>query len=219
MEGLSLQDAVLISVLIIDILSIILALLMSLKYNKNRSKTYLFWSAGLWAFTISVFLEILFALGIYNEFLISTYVFLVALLVELLALGSIQFFPKFVRIYYIFCLLSTLALIISLFFVNIGNIIQNYVVYGALPLVTTIISSIITFPAAAIIIISAILTIKRTGKYKDSSVKFKKRVQMISIIIGVLFVSLAGTLYIASYPELLYWSEFGGIVLLWIGFI
>ena len=50
------------------------------------------------------------------------------------------------------------------------------------------------------------------------SFKKNKDYRNIVIVAGVLEVSVAGTLYIVSFPSLLYAAEFLGIVLLWIGF-
>ncbi len=217
---MDLQSIVIISTTAIFVLSGLLSILLTLRYSKLKSKNYLFWSIGMWLFTFGVILESIFALKIYNEFLIDLYLAVVALLVEFLALGSVQFLGKKVKsIYYVYSVFTSLALIISFMFVKIGNIISNYVVFGLLPLITTVISSIITFPAALIIIISAYLTIRRSKQYKDQKIRRHKVEQMVSIIIGVIVVSIAGTLYIAAYPEVLYWAEFFGILLLWLGFI
>ncbi len=43
--------------------------------------------------------------------------------------------------------------------------------------------------------------------------------KMLSIIAGVIIVSIAGSLYIVHFPAFLYYSEFIGISLLWFGFI
>ncbi|MEM3841580.1 MAG: hypothetical protein QXN59_02730, partial [Candidatus Micrarchaeaceae archaeon] len=89
-----------------------------------------------------------------------------------------------------------------------GSIIISHVVYGALPLSVVLYSSAATFPAAIILIAIA----------AKSYIK-KRSAKMISIIAGVLVVSTAGTLYIAAFPAFLYYSEFIGILLLWLGFI
>ncbi|MEM3426614.1 MAG: hypothetical protein QXI42_12560 [Thermoproteota archaeon] len=64
-----------------------------------------------------------------------------------------------------------------------------------------------TFPAAAVIIIFAALSYRQRHSLK-----------MLSIIAGIIIVSIAGTLYIASFPEFLYYSEFICILFLWLGF-
>ena len=84
---------------------------------------------------------------------------------------------------------------------------QNYVVAGAPPISVIVTSSIATFPAAIVIIWVA-----------AASYIQKRNVKMLSIIAGVIVVSIAGTLYIASFPAFLYYSEFFGILLLWLGF-
>ncbi|MEM0111658.1 MAG: hypothetical protein QXK90_02700 [Candidatus Parvarchaeota archaeon] len=217
---LDLHGLVLLSTIVISILSAVLAALLTLKYRKFKSYNYLFWSIGLWLFTFGVVLEVLFASDIYSGLLIDIYLFIVALLVEALALGSVQFLGKKVKkVYYVYAAVTSVAMAVSFFFVDVGNIITNYVVFGPLPLLTTIISSVITFPAAAVIIISAYLTIRRARAYRSDKARRHKDLQMSSIIAGVIVVSVAGTLYIAAYPELLYWSEFFGILLLWLGFV
>lgn len=89
-----------------------------------------------------------------------------------------------------------------------GNILSSRVVYGSLPLPVVIASSIITFPAAVILVVIAIISYRRSRNAK-----------MVGIILGTLVVSIAGSLYIAAFPPPLYYSEFSGIILLWLGFV
>lgn len=191
------------------ILTLILTLFLTRSYIRSKRSSSLFWSLGMWAFTIGVFIEIIFALGIYSGLLMSLYLLIVAILVELLALGSIQLIksPKIKLAYYVFCILSTIFMTYSLAVSSIQNLIVNYIVYGPLPILVIYASSIITFPAAAILVIVALLSYKKSKDYRN-----------ISIILGVVIVSAAGTLYIVSFPSLLYIAEFLGILLLWIGF-
>ena len=198
-----------ISTIIIFLLSAVLAIYLTRNYIVKRSRSLLFWSTGLWLFAVGVVLEILFAFGIYSEFLIATYLFIVALLVNTLALGSVELL-KSVKIkwtYYIFSIATLAALVYSLVVGNIGNIISTYVVWGSLPILGVITSSIITFVAAIVLVVIAAMTYLRT-----------KSKRMLSIIAGVIVVSIAGTLYIVQFPAFLYYSEFVGILLLWFGF-
>ena len=75
------------------------------------------------------------------------------------------------------------------------------------PLLVTVFSTLITIPASIVLLAVAILGYLKT-----------KNKKMLSIIAGVVFVVIAGTLYIVSFPALLYISEFVGILLLWYGF-
>ncbi len=198
------------STILILVLTITLAAIMAARYLKKRSRSLLLWDIGIWAFAIGVLLEVLFAIGIYSELLIAIYLFIVVIVVEGLALGSMQLIKseKLRRSYYIYCAASTALLIYSLYASSIGNILVNHIVFGILPLFIVLSSSIVTFPAAAILIAIAAISYVRRHSNK-----------MLSIIAGVIVVSAAGTLYIAAIPAFLYYSEFIGILLLWLGFI
>lgn len=192
------------------LLTILLTFIITKRYFAKKTRSLAFWSAGLWMFAIGMLLEIIFAIGIYSESLIAAYLFVVATLVELLALGSMQLVKNkaMKNIYYLFVMLSTLFLLYFLATENIGNILTDHIVYGNLPLYVAIASSMITFPAAAILIIVA-----AKGYFARRSNK------LLSIITGVIIISAAGTLYIAQYPAFLYVAEFVGILALWYGFV
>jgi hypothetical protein len=164
----------------------------------------------MWLFAFASFLEILFSLGIYNAGLIDAYLFSVAILVQLLSLGSLALMSR-IRLFnaYVgYSAAADAALLVSLFLFPVGNVLTSGVVYGQLPLAVTIMSSVITFPAAVILIVVAAISYRSRGDRK-----------MLSIIAGTIVVSIAGTLYIAAYPAFLYYAEFIGIILLWLGFI
>jgi hypothetical protein len=205
----ALQAIVIITTLITLVLGLLLSISLTQAYLKSRRSSMMFWASALWLFDVSVLMETLFAYGIYSELLIKLYLFIVALLVILLSLGSVQLVDsaKIKKTYYAFSIASTVFLAYSLAQSYIGNIISHYVVFGILPMSVIIASSIMTFPAAIVIIATA---------YKSYIKKRDKR--LLSIILGVIIISVAGTLYIAAIPEFLYLAEFIGIALLWFGF-
>lgn len=190
-------------------LAVILSVFLTQNYLQRRSKSYLFWSIGLWLFALSVFEEFLFSSGYYGESLIRSYLGIAAILVEFLALGSIQLVKssRLKTAYYIFSVASTVALGYFLGTETIGNILDNYVVYGTIPLSIVTVSSIITFPAVIVLIATAAFGYRRT-----------KNPKMLSIIAGVVITAIAGSLYIVQFPAFLYYSEFIGILFLWFGF-
>ena len=208
--NLGVQEVVEFSTVSIFVLAAILAAFLTQNYLQRHSRSYLFWSIGLWLFALSVLEELLFSAGYFGESLIKSYLGLAALLVEFLALGSIQL-VKSSRVrtaYYAFCIVSTVALGFFLGSETIGeSIIVNYVVSGVPPLSIVTISSVITFPAAIVLVLMAALSYRKT-----------KSPKMLSIIAGVVIVAIAGSLYIAQFPAFLYYSEFIGILLLWLGF-
>ncbi len=209
------QLEVLVSVIVIFVLTAALAAVMTKRYLGKRSRALAFWSAGLWVFTISVFLEILFALDIYPNYLIDAYLFLVVVLVECLALGSIQLIrsDSIRNGYYAFAAFATLLALYTIMASAPPSawpspFVETYVAAGSPTLLIIISSTIATTVAAAVIVIIA-----------AKSYLKKRSTKLLSIIAGVVVVSIAGTLYIASVPEFLYYSEFVGILLLWWGFI
>ena len=207
MEGL--QLIVTASTIIIFILSAVLAASLSAEFMRGRKRSHLFWSAGMWLFAVTVLFEVIFAYGFYSALLIDAHLLLVAVLVELLALGSMELTGNSAAkwAYGAFCIAATAFLAYALATSAVGNVIASYVVFGALPLLVVEASSIATFPAAAILIIVAGVGYAR-----------RRNPKMLSIIAGTVVVSIAGTLYIAAVPEFLYIAEFAGIVLLWLGF-
>ncbi len=198
------------STIVILLLTLGLAVKMSNKYFRTRQQPLLLWSTGIWIFAISVAIEVLFAFSVYSQVLAKLYLLLVALIVEFLAFGSVSMLKskKISLAYYSYSLLTTIILAYALIIGSLGNILVNYIVYGILPLSVVIASSIITFPAAIIIIVLALKTYFK-----------QKKPKMISIVLGVIVVSIAGTLYVVQVPAFLYYSEFIGILLLWYGFI
>lgn len=199
-----------ISTIIILILSVGLSLIMSINLIRKRTGNLFYWSAGLWVFSISVAIEVVFAFGIFSDLLMGLYLFLVAILVEFLAIGSVTLLGKkrLSDAYIIFNIAADIFLIVSLGTTNVGDIITQGVVFGTLPILVTIASSIATFPAAILLVLISAISYRKTRNNK-----------LLSIIAGVIVVSIAGTLYIVAFPAFLYYAELAGIALLWLGFV
>lgn len=197
------------TLLIVLFLSVLLSLYMTANHIRNSSRSALFWSIGLWLFVVGIIEEIVFASGFYSPVLIKSYLFIVAVLVAFLAMGSLQLLPsRFMKnAYYTYSAATSGFLVYALIVSSIGNIITTNVVFGPLPIIVTIASVFVTFPAAIILVVTAAITYRKTSSAK-----------MLSIIAGVIIVSVAGTLYIVSFPAFLYISEFIGVLLLWLGF-
>ena len=191
-------------------LTVVLAALITRRYASSRQVQYAFWGTGLWLFAFGVLLEVLFALGVYSDAMAVLYFLSVALLVEFLAMGSVSMTKnrKAKYAYASYSALAGIAVLYSLISSHLGDVVISHVVFGVLPLSVVVASSAATFPAAAILIALAALSFVKRRSSK-----------MLSIIAGVVVVSVAGTLYIAEFPAFLYYSEFIGILLLWLGFI
>jgi hypothetical protein len=203
-------DLVLGSTLFIFFASSVLAALLTKNYTGGKNRSFLYWSVGMWLFAFAVLLEVVFSFSIYVPILMGAYLFSVAVLVQMLSIGSLNLLKKkgFMVSYAIYSVIADIFLLFSLTYTPVGNILIGGVVFGALPLLVTVASSLVTFPAAAILIVTAIL-----------SYRARKSNKMLDIIAGTVVVSIAGTLYIAAFPAFLYYAEFIGILLLWLGFV
>jgi Tfp pilus assembly protein PilV len=204
------EIGVLASTIAVFAMSCGLAALITMRYAKGKRQSHAFWGAGMWTFAFSVFLEIVFALGIYSRLLISIYLFSVVLLVVLLALGSIQLVKsRYAKTaFHFFAALSLAYALYSIMTSSPGSLVSDYVVYGLPPMPIVISSSIATSVSAVVIAAVALAGYART-----------RNARLLSIVAGVVVVSVAGTMYIASFPAFLYYAEFAGILLLWIGFV
>ncbi|MGI0134111.1 MAG: hypothetical protein ACREBW_04050 [Candidatus Micrarchaeaceae archaeon] len=191
------------------VLSLVLAITMTMKSRKSRQPSQMFWALGLWIFAITVLIEMAFAAGAYSGIAEKAYLALVALLVEVLALGSIQLVrSRVLRFsYYAFFAVSAGYLFYATATSSVGNLISNYMMTSLPPLSVTIASILVTVPSTAVLIAVAAIGFVRTRKKR-----------MLSIIAGIALVAAAGSLYIAQFPSALYIAEFVGILLLWIGF-
>lgn len=200
-----------VSTVVIFVLSFLLSVLITISYTRNRSNGLLFWSMGMWIFAACVLLEMIFAIEIYSQILIKLYLLLVAVLVEVLAMGSMTLLRRraFCLTYGVYSIAVTGFLVYALATAgSIGNLLTNGVVYGGLPISITIGSVLITAFGAIILILISIVSYMK-----------KRDPKLLSIILGVLVLSAGGTLYIASFPSFLYITEFVGIVFMWIGFV
>ena len=202
--------SVLAATVFIFLASSLLSVLLTINFLRKSLTSYIFWSTGMWLFALASFLEILFSVGIYTISLIDAYLFSVAVLVQFLSMGSLALTKKetIFKTYAGYSIAADALLAVALAVYPVGYILTNGVVFGLLPLFVTIVSSIITFPAAVILIVVGALSYRK-----------RRDTKMLSIIAGTIVVSIAGTLYIAKYPAFLYYAEFLGIVLLWTGFV
>lgn len=204
------QIATELSTVLFFLLSFSLAYMLTRKHAQTKQSRFLYWALGMWVFFIADVLEFLFSTGIYNIFLADIYLFAIAILPGLLAIGSVQYVKSgFARLgYYIYNILASVLLLYYLATENIGNIIINYAVAGMPPMDVINASTLITVPATIVIVTIALLSYRR-----------KKDVWLLSIVVGILGFAIAGSLYALNVePLILYYAEFVGLIFLWVGF-
>ena len=191
------------------VLSSVLSFYLTASYFSRRQKQYLYWGIGMWIFAITDLIEVLFAWGIYSTGIAQAYLFLIALLVVPLAMGSISLTRSklAMRAYVAYSAIVSIALLYYVVTSNLGTIVTNGIVNGYMPMSVLIGSSLITFPGLIIIVGIAALSYIRT-----------RRKKVLWIIAGMLVFALGGMLYIESVPASIYYTEFAGLLMLWLGF-
>jgi hypothetical protein len=89
-----------------------------------------------------------------------------------------------------------------------SGIVVSGVVSGLPPPLIEILSTLITVPAAILLIVSSLYGAIR-----------QRRFNLLYIAFGTAVISAAGALYLVSIPVTLYYAEFVGVVLLFLGFV
>ena len=190
-------------------LSSVLSFYLTKNYFAYKEKRYLYWSVGLWLFALSDLLEVMFAFGAYGTLMAQFYLFLVAFLVVPIVFGSLEMLKskRILIAYAVYSIITVAALAYFSFTGDPGSIVTDSVVNGNIPINVLIVSSLITFPALVILVAAAIISYFRT-----------KRKKVLWIALGILVFGFGGTVYIASFPALFYYTEFIGLLMLWLGF-
>jgi len=205
------SGAIAASLVFLSVIALVLAVLVLRRYWVERRPCYLYWGLGLFLFFVTLVEEAVLDFGAWSQPLIQSYLVLVAVLVGILSMGSaeISLARRWRWPYYGYLGATSVALLVVGFTTTIStSIISDGVVSGVPPVSIDLISSLITFPAAVLLIVSALY----------GAVKYR-RYHLLYIAIGTAVISAAGTLYLVSFPATLYYAEFLGILLLFLGFV
>jgi hypothetical protein len=203
--------AIAVSLLALSAAALLLAVLVLLRYQRERQPCHLYWSAGLFLFFVTLVEEAVLDLGVWSQLLIQSYLILVAVLVGILSLGSAELSlgRRGRPLYFGYIGVTSVALVAVGLSVTIPNsIVADGVVSGLPPTSITILSTIITVPAALLLILSSLYGAIRQRRY-----------HLLFIAVGTAVISAAGALYLVSFPASLYYAEFAGILLLFLGFV
>jgi hypothetical protein len=203
--------AIAVSLVALSAIALLLAVLVLLRYRRERQACHLYWGVGLFLFFVTLVEEAVLDLGVWHQLLIQSYLILVAVLVGILSLGSAELsLPgRWRTAYFGYVGVTSAALVVVGLWVTIPpSIISQGVVSGLPPTSIDVLSSIITVPAALLLIVSSLYGAIR-----------QHRLHLLYIALGTAVISAAGALYLVSFPASLYYAEFAGIVLLFLGFV
>ena len=179
------------------------------KFAATRSLPQAAWGAGLALGSAAMLVETLVYLGTVTVPLLQAYVFLSAAIVGVLSLGATRVLrrPRFEAAYALLILAGCTVVGVASFTTPLSlSMVSEGVIVGNPPLVLLLLSSIVTVPATIVLLTSAAVSLRRSWRW-----------QTMLMVAGALVLGAGGTLYIASFPVALYYAEFIGIGLLFLG--
>jgi hypothetical protein len=180
-----------------------------LRFYQTRKHSQLGWGVGLGFGAIATGIELAAYLGVVSTPMLQAYVFFSAAIVGTLSLGSVRAFRREVyRNLYAGYIVAVSAVVAACCFTTPvpGSMVQGGVISGNPPVFLLVLSSLITVPATIVLLGFAVLSLRRAFHWKG-----------LLMIAGASVLAAGGAFYIASFPVALYYAEFVGIVLLFVG--
>lgn len=171
----------------------------------------LWWGLGLGLGAAGMLVELVTYLGFVNSVLLQVYIFLSAGIVGILSLGSACAYqrPRFERGYtYYQAVCLGLVFLFSFLIPPPDNMVTQGIITGNPPLLVLLLSSLVTVPATVVLLLAAILSLRRSFRWRG-----------LLIVIGASVLGAGGVFYIASFPVALYYAEFIGIIVLFLGLV
>ncbi len=181
------------------------------QYVRDHVQPQLMWGSGVALAAAAVLIEGVVYFGVVASPLLQAYVFCSAAIVGVLSLGATRILknPRIERAYTAWTV-ATCALVATLSFATplSSAMVSNGIISGNPPLELLIVSTLVTGPATVLLLTASYLSLKRHFRWPS--------VLMAS---GAVILGAGGTLYIASFPVALYYAEFLGIFLLFLGIV
>lgn len=187
----------------------VLAMRGFVRFYRTRRHSQLGWGVGLGFGAIATAIELSAYVGVVSTVMLQAYVFFSAAIVGTLSLGSLRGFrrPR-LRYLYLGYIVATSAVVAAFCFTTpvSPSMVQAGVISGNPPAFLLVLSSLITVPATIVLLGFAVVSLRRSFHWKG-----------VLMIAGASVLAAGGAFYIASFPVALYYAEFLGILLLFIG--
>jgi hypothetical protein len=181
------------------------------QFVREHVQPQLMWGAGVSLAAAAVLIEGVVYFGVVTIPLLQAYVFFSAAIVGVLSLGATRILksPRIERAYTAWTV-ATCALVAGLSFATplSTSMVSNGIIAGNPPLSLLIVSTLVTGPATVLLLTASYLSLKRHFRW-----------QSVLMASGAVILGAGGTLYIASFPVALYYAEFLGIFLLFLGIV
>jgi len=164
---------------------------------------------GLACATGALLIELVAYLGVVTSPLLEAYIFLSAAIVGVLSLGSAKSFrPGRFEVGYTAYLAVAMAAVAWVSFTTPMplSMVRGGIIVGNPSLLLLVLSSLVTVPATVVLLTAAVVHLRRSFRPKG-----------LLMVSGACVLGAGGAFYIASFPVVLYYAEFVGIVMLFLG--
>jgi hypothetical protein len=176
---------------------------------RDRSRHQMMFGLGLVCAAAAMLVELVAYLGAVNSPLLEAYVFFSAAIVGILSLGSAKSFRpgKFETVYTAYMAVAMGLVAWYSFTTPLPlSMVRNGIIVGNPTLWLLILSSLVTIPATIVLLTAAVVHLRRSFRPKG-----------LLMITGACVLGAGGAFYVASFPVVLYYAEFVGIVMLFLG--
>jgi len=182
-----------------------------LRFGSTRSRAQLMWGGGLALAAAAMGVETVVYLGMVSVPILQAYVFLSAAIVGILSLGATKILksPRIERGYTAYTLATSAVVGVASFMTPLPtSMVTSGIITGNPPLMLILLSSLVTVPATVVLLTATAVSLRRSRRW-----------QTLMMAAGAVILGAGGTLYIASFPIALYYAEFLGILLLFLGLV
>jgi hypothetical protein len=182
-----------------------------LQYYRTRAISQVAWGVGLGFGAAAMAVELLAYAGVVSSLLLQFYVFFSAAIVGVLSLGSARAFHRdwFAKTYTGYTVAAAALVAVFSFSTPMPtSMVTDGIVTGNPPLLLLVLSSFVTVPATVVLLTAAVLSLRRSFRWRG-----------LLMVAGAAVLGAGGAFYIASFPVMLYYAEFIGIMMLFIGLV
>jgi hypothetical protein len=203
--------AIVVSLLFVLALLIVLVARSATQYAHAKDRNQIIWGSGLGLAAAAMAVEAVVYWGVAPGPFLPAYVFLSAAIVGVLSLGATRVLrrPRLETGYRAY-ILGTTGLVAALCVVTPmpSSMVTAGVITGNPPLDLLVASTLITGPATVLLLTASYLSLRRKWNWHT-----------LLMIGGALILGAGGVLYIATFPVALYYAEFVGVLLLFLGLV
>ena len=178
---------------------------------RTRKLAQAMWGIGMGLGAAAMAIELAAYVGIVTETLLQSYVFLSAGIVGVLSLGAAGSLrrPRLARAFAAFEVVALGATAAASFTTRLPfSMVAQGIIVGDPPVALLVLSSIVTVPATVVLLGTAFVSLRRSFRWSH-----------VTMVAGACVLGAGGALYIASFPVMLYYAEFVGIVMLFVGLV